>query len=220
MINLPGYDNNVFSEPGQGAVIQQLLTSPNEPLFNRAVDGYYNPGSTIKPLDAVAALSEGVIDSTREIFSPGYLLVPNPYNSSTPSRFLDWQYQGNVNLASALAQSSDVYFYIVGGGSPPRSYPAPERSERLRHFRAWHRPSSTNGGKNSALASRPASICRMKGSDFFRRPRGSNSIPERHGFSAIPTTCRSGRETFFSRRSSFWIISAPLRTEVIFTVHF
>jgi penicillin-binding protein 2 len=123
MINLPGYDNNVFSEPGQGAVIQQLLTSPNEPLFNRAVDGYYNPGSTIKPLDAVAALSEGVIDSTREIFSPGYLLVPNPYNSSTPSRFLDWQYQGNVNLASALAQSSDVYFYIAGGGSPPRSTP-------------------------------------------------------------------------------------------------
>lgn len=123
MINLPGYDNNVFSEPGQGTEIQRLLTSSNQPLFNRAVDGYYNPGSTIKPLDAVAALAEGVIDSTREIFSPGYLLVPNPYNSSTPSRFLDWQYQGNVNLASALAQSSDVYFYIVGGGSPARSTP-------------------------------------------------------------------------------------------------
>ena len=123
MINLPGYDNNVFSEPGQGAAIQNLLTSSDRPLFNRAVDGYYNPGSTIKPLDAVAALSEGVIDSTREIFSPGYLLVPNPYNSSTPSRYLDWQYQGNVNLASALAQSSDVYFYIVGGGSPARSTP-------------------------------------------------------------------------------------------------
>jgi penicillin-binding protein 2 len=123
MINLPGYDNNVFSEPGQGAEIQRLLTSPEQPLFNRAINGYYNPGSTIKPLDAVAALSEGVIDSTREIFSPGYLLVPNPYSSSTPTRFLDWQYQGNVNLASALAQSSDVYFYIVGGGSPPHSTP-------------------------------------------------------------------------------------------------
>jgi penicillin-binding protein 2 len=123
MINLPGYDNNVFSEPGKNAVIQDLLTSSDKPLFNRAVDGYYNPGSTIKPLDAVAALSENVIDSTREIFSPGYLLVPNPYNSSTPSRYLDWQYQGNVNLASALAQSSDVYFYIVGGGSPAESTP-------------------------------------------------------------------------------------------------
>jgi penicillin-binding protein 2 len=123
LIDLPGYDNNVFSEPGQDATIQDLLTSPDRPLFNRAVGGYYNPGSTIKPLDAVAALTEGVIDSTREIFSPGYLLVPNPYSSSTPTRFLDWQYQGNVNLAAALAQSSDVYFYIVGGGSPPRSAP-------------------------------------------------------------------------------------------------
>ena len=110
MVNLPGYDNNVFSEPGQGATIQQLFTSPDQPLFNRAVNGYYNPGSTIKPLDAVAALTEGVIDSTREIYSPGYLLVPNPYNPATPSRYLDWQYQGNVNLVSALAQSSDVYF--------------------------------------------------------------------------------------------------------------
>jgi penicillin-binding protein 2 len=123
MINLPGYDNNVFSGPGQDAEIQNLLTSSDRPLFNRAVNGFYDPGSTIKPLDAVAALTEGVINSTREIYSPGYLLVPNPYNAATPSRYLDWQYQGNVNMASALAQSSDVYFYIVGGGSPAVSTP-------------------------------------------------------------------------------------------------
>lgn len=124
LVNLPGYDNNVFSEPGQDTAIQSLLTSSDQPLFNRVVDGYYNPGSTIKIVDATAALAEGVISSTREIYSPGYLLVPNPYNSSTPpQRFLDWQYQGNVNLAAALAQSSDVYFYIVSGGSPPISTP-------------------------------------------------------------------------------------------------
>ena len=70
MVNLPGYDNNVFSEPGQNAEIQNLLTSSDRPLFNRAVNGYYNPGSTIKPLDAVAALSEGVIEfDARDIFS-------------------------------------------------------------------------------------------------------------------------------------------------------
>lgn len=121
LINMPGYDNNVFSEPGQGAEIQNLLTSSEEPLFDRAVNGFYNPGSTIKPLDAVAALHDGVIDSTREIFSPGYLMVPNQYNSSTPTKYMDWQYQGNVDLASALAQSSDVYFYIVTGGSPAKN---------------------------------------------------------------------------------------------------
>jgi penicillin-binding protein 2 len=120
MVNLPGYDNNLFSESGTSttAAINALFTSPDEPLFNNAVSGYFNPGSTIKPLDAVAGLAEGVITPTRQVFSPGYLMVPDPYNSSTPTKYLDWQYQGTVDLASALAQSSDVYFYLVGGGSP------------------------------------------------------------------------------------------------------
>jgi penicillin-binding protein 2 len=121
LVNLPSYNNNVFSSPGASSSIteiQRLLSAPDDPLFNNVVAGNFNPGSTIKPLDAVAGLKEGVIDPSREIFSPGYLLVPNPYNSSTPTRYADWQYQGNVDLASALAQSSDVYFYLVGGGSP------------------------------------------------------------------------------------------------------
>jgi penicillin-binding protein 2 len=120
LINLPGFDNNVFSQAGSSSIteIRNLLTSTDKPLFDRAVSGYYNPGSTIKPLDAVAALKDGVIDSTREVFSPGYLMVPNPYSSSTPTKYADWQYQGRVNLVSAIAQSSDVYFYLVGGGSP------------------------------------------------------------------------------------------------------
>lgn len=124
LVNLPGFDNNAFSQPAENsAEITNLLTSPDKPLFNRAINGFYNPGSTIKPLDAVAALTEGVINSTRDIYSPGYVLVPDPYNSSTPTKYLDWQNQGTVNLASALAQSSDVYFYIVGGGSPAVTSP-------------------------------------------------------------------------------------------------
>ena len=121
LVNLPGYDDNVFAS-GTTAQIQSLFASPQEPLFDRAVSGMYNPGSTIKPLDAVAALKEGVITPDRQIYSPGYLMVPNPYNSSTPTKYLDWQDQGFVNLNSAIAQSSDVYFYVVGGGSPA-AYP-------------------------------------------------------------------------------------------------
>ncbi|HVN26129.1 MAG TPA: penicillin-binding transpeptidase domain-containing protein [Candidatus Paceibacterota bacterium] len=119
LVNLPGYNDNVFSDPASNtAEIENLLTSNLRPLFDRAVSGFYNPGSTIKPLDGVAILKDGVIDPKREIFSPGYLMVPNPYNSSTPTKYLDWRYQGNVDLASALAQSSDVYFYVTVGGSP------------------------------------------------------------------------------------------------------
>jgi penicillin-binding protein 2 len=117
LINLPGFDNNLLSSAGHSDEKTKLLNSEDKPLFNRIVSGFYNPGSTIKPLIGVAALKEGVVDPKKQIFSPGYLDVPNPYDPENPSRYLDWRYQGNVDLASAIAQSSNVYFYTVGGGA-------------------------------------------------------------------------------------------------------
>ncbi len=117
LVNIPSADNNILSGSGHTAEKIEMLTSPDKPLFNRVVGGLYNPGSTIKPLVAVAALTEGVIDSTRKIFSPGYLDVPNPYNPDAPTRYMDWRHQGNVDLAAAIGQSSNVYFYTVGGGA-------------------------------------------------------------------------------------------------------
>jgi len=117
LVNFPAFDNNVFSASGQNEERRRLLSSPLHPLFNRAVSGLYSPGSTIKPLVGVAALAENIIDPRRTIFSPGYLDIPNPYDPEHPTRYMDWRYQGDVNLASAIAQSSDVYFYEVGGGA-------------------------------------------------------------------------------------------------------
>lgn len=118
MINFPGFDGNIFTSSGQAEEKKKILNSPLKPLFNRAISGFYAPGSTIKPLVATAALEEGVITPQKYIFSPGFMDVPNPYNPDQPTRFLDWRYQGDVNLTSAIAQSSNVYFYVVGGGSP------------------------------------------------------------------------------------------------------
>jgi len=124
LVNLPGFDNNAFSAPASDTVeIENYLTSSDKPLFNRIVSGQYQPGSTIKPLVGVAALKEGIITPDRELYSPGYLMVPNPYDPSAPTKYEDWESHGYINLASALAQSSDVYFYIVGGGSPEYSTP-------------------------------------------------------------------------------------------------
>ncbi|MBS3903586.1 MAG: penicillin-binding protein 2 [Anaplasmataceae bacterium] len=116
LVSLPGYDNNLLSSSGNSEAKLEILTSSNQPLFNRVISGYYSPGSTIKPLVALAALVEGVITPDRHIYSPGYLDIPNPYDPKNPSRFLDWRPQGYVNVVSALAQSSNVYFYVVGGG--------------------------------------------------------------------------------------------------------
>lgn len=108
LFSLPSFDNN--------QIAGEVLTSPYKPLFNRAISGAYSPGSTIKPLVAFAALAEKVISPEKEIFSPGYLDIPNPYNPDQPSRFLDWRPNGWVNLYSAIARSCNVYFYEVGGG--------------------------------------------------------------------------------------------------------
>lgn len=117
MVSFPSFDNNIFHLSGKTKERTELLNSSKKPLFNRAVSGAYTPGSTIKPLVGVATLVEKIVPPTFSVFSPGYLDVPNPYNPDKPSRFLDWRPQGYVNLYSAIAQSSNVYFYTVGGGA-------------------------------------------------------------------------------------------------------
>ena len=107
LVSLPSFD---------GARIADFLNQSTQPLFNRAITGLYAPGSTIKPLVAVAALNEKVIDTKKEIFSAGYIEIPNPYNPDKPSIFLDWKPHGWVNFYSALARSSNIYFYALGGG--------------------------------------------------------------------------------------------------------
>lgn len=116
MVSLPNFNSNFFASNGHNEEKRRLLTSGTQPLFDRAISGLYSPGSTIKPLVAVAALKEGVVDTQKSILSIGYIEIPNPYHPESPSRFLDWKPQGWVNLYSALARSSDVYFYEVGGG--------------------------------------------------------------------------------------------------------
>ena len=116
MMSFPSYDNNLFTQSQNSEEIKKILQNESRPLFNRTISGTYAPGSTIKPLVGIAALNSKVIDPNRKIFSPGYLDVPNPYNPDKPTRFVDWRYQGEVDLHSAIAQSSNVYFYVVGGG--------------------------------------------------------------------------------------------------------
>lgn len=115
-LSFPYFDSNIFVSDKDAESRTKLLSSLNRPLFNRFVSGVYNPGSTIKPLVAVAALHEGVVDTKKVFYSPGYLEVPNPYHPESPSRFLDWKPQGWVDVFSSLARSSNVYYYYVGGG--------------------------------------------------------------------------------------------------------
>lgn len=101
---------------GKSDVLEALNKDKRQPFLDRAVDGLYAPGSIVKPIIAAAALEEGVIDEETKILSTGSITVENPYDPSKPSIYRDWKAHGYVTMRRAIAISSDVYFYEVGGG--------------------------------------------------------------------------------------------------------
>lgn len=115
MTSYPEYDPEMMAN-GDAEAIQKFSGNPNNPFLNRVIAGLYTPGSIVKPFLAFAALEEGVISPYKEIVSTGKLVVPNPYNPDQPTIFKDWKAHGAVDMRRALAVSSDVYFYQIGGG--------------------------------------------------------------------------------------------------------
>jgi len=96
--------------------LESFLGDKSKPFLNRAIAGLYAPGSIVKPLIAIAALNEGIISPDKQIFSSGSISIPNPFFPDKKSIFYDWQPNGWCDMKRALAVSSDVYFYEIGGG--------------------------------------------------------------------------------------------------------
>ena len=101
---------------GNAEKIAEYSTDERTPYLNRTLAGQYTPGSIVKPFVAVAALAEGVVRPETSFVSTGSLRLANPYNPGQYSVFTDWRAHGIVDLQRALAVSSNVYFYYVGGG--------------------------------------------------------------------------------------------------------
>lgn len=115
LTSFPEYDHSAFVR-GESEAIRAANQDPRTPLLNRAVSGLYTPGSIVKPIFAIAALAEGIISPEKTITSTGALILPNPFNPSQPSIFRDWTVHGPVDMRTAIAVSSDEYFYTIGGG--------------------------------------------------------------------------------------------------------
>ncbi|MDB5195356.1 MAG: penicillin-binding protein 2, penicillin-binding protein 2 [Parcubacteria group bacterium] len=116
LVSYPEYDPNVLSSGGPSDVIASYASDTRQPYLDRAVTGLYTPGSIVKPIEASGALTDGIITPEYTINDPGYLSIPNPYDASHPNIFKDWKAIGVEDLRKAIAFSSDVYFYTVGGG--------------------------------------------------------------------------------------------------------
>ena len=109
LISSPSYDpnylNNLYSDE-----IEKILQDKDSPLFNRAVSGQYPPASTLKPFIGLAALEEQVITWDEKIDDQGEFFVEG---DDRPYRGWKEEGHGLVNMESAIAESSDVYFYNI-----------------------------------------------------------------------------------------------------------
>ncbi len=106
----PAFDPNLFVNGIDSATYKALLTSPDQPLYNRAVNGQYPPGSTIKPFYAMAALEYNMPESTGAVHCRGFYQLPGDTH-----RFRDWKKEGHgsVDIDRAITESCDVYFYTL-----------------------------------------------------------------------------------------------------------
>ena len=117
-VTYPDFDSNVMLDGSDSEKISKYINDKRSVFLNRYVDGLYAPGSIVKPMFALAALNEGIVTPSEKILSTGKLVVPNPYNPGNDSVFKDWKAHGYTNVREAIAVSSDVYFYTIGGGVP------------------------------------------------------------------------------------------------------
>ena len=125
LASTPGYDPNVFSSSDRSDELNAVLSDPQQPLVSRATMSLEPPGSTFKPLVALAALEIGTANPNTRIVSNGELLVPNMYDpDAEPAIFRDWYPHGSLDMTRAIVRSSDIYFYILAGGWPPGTFPA------------------------------------------------------------------------------------------------
>lgn len=114
--SFPEYNSEILSFGKDATAIKNYLTDKRKVFLDRDISGLYTPGSIVKPFFAMGALTEGVIDASKKILSTGSISIPNPYFPDQKTVFKDWRANGWTNIMEAIAVSSDVFFYEIGGG--------------------------------------------------------------------------------------------------------
>jgi penicillin-binding protein 2 len=113
LVSTPGFDTNLFVNGISTTDYSALRDSLDVPLFNRAIQGQYPPGSTVKPMMGMAGLESGLVTPSSTVPDPGWYRLPGDSR-----RYRDWilrvrggGHAPQVDLNMAIAESCDVYFY-------------------------------------------------------------------------------------------------------------
>ena len=107
MVSRPSFDPAELAR-GDTEIWQKLLSDEMKPLRDKTIQDHYSPGSTFKPITAIAALEEGIINKDTTFNCSGSIMLGN-------RKVHCWKKEGhgNVNVVSAITQSCDVFFYRV-----------------------------------------------------------------------------------------------------------
>lgn len=110
LVSSPSFNPNLFVTGISHTDYRALSDSIDQPLYNRAVQGTYPPGSTIKPMAGLGGIHYGYIDWGTAISDPGYFHLPGDSH-----RFRDHKKTGHgiVNLHKAMVVSCDTFFYVL-----------------------------------------------------------------------------------------------------------
>lgn len=121
MVSWPTFENNRMARFIPQYYFEQLSEDSTHPLVNNAVGAEIPVGSVFKLVTAVGALNEGVVEPEQVIQTPGLLVVTERFTEGEVGRsreFVDWNRAGfgQLDFVGGLANSSNVYFYKLGGG--------------------------------------------------------------------------------------------------------
>ncbi|MDR2467547.1 MAG: penicillin-binding protein 2 [Spirochaetaceae bacterium] len=113
MVSYPWYNPSVFLSNDAGVEYQKLISNEHKPLLNRAIQSHYPPGSTFKILMTTGILAENSFSPDKTVDCPGEI----SYGDRIWHCHIHRPGHGRMNLRRALAQSCDIYYWVVGRDS-------------------------------------------------------------------------------------------------------
>jgi penicillin-binding protein 2 len=163
LVNLPGYDSNLFARGISVKNYESLSSDQNNPLLCRVTLGEYPSGSIIKPLFALAALEEKIITKNTLIYSSGGIDV-GVWN------FPDWKKGGHgaTNVSKAIAESVNTFFYAIAGGHEKIKGLGPTKMELyLKKFGLGNKTGIDYPAESKGLIPNPQWKKSYKGEDWY-----------------------------------------------------
>lgn len=187
LTSYPEYNAEVVSLGEDKDTISSYQRSSSKPFINRAISGLYTPGSIVKPFVAMGVLSENLIDPKKQIYSSGSISITSPYDKNIVYTYKDNKAHGWVDMRRAIAVSSNIYFYAVGGGYQDQEGLGIDRIEKYVKLFGLDEELDTDleGEKSGTVPSREWKERVFKG-DLWRIGDTYNTAIGQYGFQVTP----------------------------------